>query len=145
MLLGSRLDTYPPFPMRRSGALYPSALRRKTIQLSNDVLDSSDRLPRMLSARRFHATFKLPFCDSGSLVRIETGIEIPLVIALVLDPGCSLRCRQVSPILLETLIRSGLDHLPLFSRLVSVGYLWFAFDACALRSSALSCQRFSCR
>ncbi len=57
VLLGSRLDTYPPFPGRRSGASYPSALRRKTIQLSKDVLDSSDRLPRVLSARRFPCDF----------------------------------------------------------------------------------------
>lgn len=71
----------------------------------------------------FLTTFKLPFCNSCPLVRIETCIVLPLVVALVLDPECSLRCRQVSSILLETLIRSGLDHLPLFSRLISVGYL----------------------
>ena len=71
----------------------------------------------------FLATFKLPFCNSCPLVRIETCLELPLVVALVLDHECSLRCKQVSPILLETLIRSDLDHLPLFSRPISVAYL----------------------
>ena len=82
------------------------------------------------------ATLKLSLCKSWPLVLIETCIVLPFVVALVLDPECSLRCRQVSPILLETLIRSGLDHLPLFSRLIRVGYLaglvrlrrlWLAF------------------
>ena len=48
---------------------------------------------------------------------------LPLVVALVLDPECSLRCGQVSPILLKTLMRSGHNCLPLFSRRISVGYL----------------------
>ena len=93
------------------------------------------------------ATFKLSFCNSCPLVQIETGIEIPLVVAWVLDPECSLRWGQVSPIFLETLIRSGLDHLLLFSRLISGGYLagLSAFNACALCSAALLCQRSSCR
>ena len=47
-----------PFQGHRSGLPCPCALRRKIIQLFKDVLDSSDRIPRVLSARRFPRGFQ---------------------------------------------------------------------------------------
>ena len=71
----------------------------------------------------FLATSKLPFCDSCPLLRIQTYVALPLVVALVLDPECSLRCTQGSSIFVGEPDPFWHCHLRLSSALISIGYM----------------------
>ena len=135
LLLGSRLSTLTLiFPERRSKAVYPSALRRRTSKFCKAFSFTLIDDLRCSLHVGFSATFVLPICDDCALVQTETGDSVPLVIAQFLYPNLSLCYKQVGPSLVASLLCTSHDGLPLPPRV-----------ACSLRSFAVLKECYLCR